>query len=268
VKKGIILSIVTVTLLNGFSFSDVAGAINQVNTPKTSKSAETQTQQSSSLSDSTVTSGLKETLNLGVDYALKELSKDGGYFNNALVKIALPQNLQTAEKVVRKAGGNKIADDLIASMNKAATQAVPKTATIFADTIKSMKMEDVQKILTGGEDATTQYFKAHTTKNLTKAIEPIVEKTMQENSVASYYNSFNNYYKEYGKSYVDNSAVMGYAKQFGVDSYLPRSDEDLNSYVTSQAINGLFKMIATKEAEIRKNPAAQTTSLLKQLFGK
>ena len=267
-KKSIILSFVAATLLNGFSFSDVASAINQVNTPQTSKSTAKQTQKSTSLSDSTVTSGLKETLNLGVDYALKELSKDEGYLNNALVKIALPQNLQTAEKLVRKAGGNKIADDLIGSMNKAATQAVPKTATIFANSIKDMKMQDVQKILTGGKDATTQYFKAHTTKSLTQAIEPIVEKTMQENSVASYYNSFNNYYKEYGKSYVDNSAVMGYAKQFGVDSYLPSSDEDLNGYVTTQAINGLFKMIATKEAEIRKNPAAQTTSLLKQLFGK
>lgn len=253
------------TLVNGFSLSDVSSALETVNQTQKTPSA---TQNTSSLSNTTITSGLKEALNIGVEYAVSSLSKEDGYLNNSLVKIALPQNLQTAEKLVRKARGDKVVDELISSMNKAASQAAPQTLSIFTDTIKNMKMEDVQSILNGSESATTDYFKAKTTEKLTKAITPIVTKTMQENSVASYYNSFNGYYKEYGKSYVDNSGIMSYAKQFGVDEYLPSSDQDLNSYVTIQAINGLFKMIAQKEAQIRTNPKAQTTSLLKQLFGK
>ena len=223
---------------------------------------------SSTLSNSTISSGLKEALHVGVDFAVKQLGKKDGYISNSLVKIPLPENLSKAEGIIRSMGGDKLADDLIASMNKAATQAAPKTADIFIDAIDKMSLEDAQKILLGDKNAATNYFKTNTTTSLKEMIMPIIQESMKDNSVASYYDSFNSMYKTYGKGLVESSGIADIAKSFGVDSYIPSSsDEGLDEYVTSRAIDGLFKMIAQKESAIRENPIEQTTSILKQVFG-
>jgi len=270
-------SIVTVILLSttmvqGFDFGSVLNTATQTlqnSNSKTTNSKHTTTSATSSLSNATVANGLKSALSNGVSYAISNLSKSGGYLDNSLVKIPLPKNLSKAETIVRKAGGGKYADNLITSMNTAASKAVPKTAVIFADAIKKMSLDDAKKILAGGDDAATQYFKNSSSKSLQNAIKPIIQDTMKENKVASYYSSFNEYYKKYAKGLVDSSGAMSMAKSFGVDEYLPSSsDEKLDDYVTKKAIDGLFKMIASKEEDIRKNPLAQTTSLLKQVFGK
>ncbi len=252
------------TLSFGFDLGSITkGVMDKVSNPTTSTSTKI------GVDNSTVTSGLKEALKVGVDYAVKNLGANNGYLNNSLVKIPLPENLQKAEGIIRKVGGDKMADDLINSMNSAATKAAPQTAEIFVDAIEKMSLTDAQKILNGNENAATDYFKANTTTSLKKMIAPIIQETMKENQVAGYYDSFNNYYKQYGKGLVDNSALGGLAKNFGVDSYLPSSsDQNLDEYVTDRAIDGLFKMIATKEAAIRSNPIEQTTSILKQVFGK
>jgi hypothetical protein len=221
--------------------------------------------ENSGLSDSIVTDGLKEALKIGVDFGVKELSKKDGYLTKA--KIPLPENLVSIEKLVRKAGGGKAVDDLILSMNKAATTAAPKTAGIFVNAVDKMTLDDAQKILAGDENAATEYFAKNTTKSLEEMISPIIKETMRENKVASYYETFNTYYKSTAKDVVENSQVMDYAKQFGADKYIPTSDKDLDAYVTEKAIEGLFKMIAEKEAEIRKDPVAQTTDILKKVFG-
>lgn len=241
----------------------VQGAIDS-NT-KSQTSSNTSKSTNSSLSDSIVSDGLKEALNIGVEYGVKELSAKDGYLKNA--KIPLPENLQKVESLVRKAGGEKVADDLIMSMNNAATKAAPKTAVIFADAIEKMTLDDAKNILAGDKNAATDYFQKNTNSSLQKMISPIIKESMQENKVATYYDGFNKYYKENAKSFVENSQVMGYAKQFGVDSYLPDSEKDIDAYVTDKAIDGLFKMIAAKESEIRSDSLAQTTSLLKQVFG-
>ena len=106
------------------------------------------------------------------------------------------------------------------------------------------------------------------TNELKKMIKPIIQKAMKENNVASYYNTFNEYYNTYGKSLVKSSGITDIAKQYGADSFIPQStDENLDDYITQKAIDGLFKMIASKESEIRNDPVAQTTSLLKKVFG-
>jgi len=222
---------------------------------------------SSSLSDSIVGDGLKEALKVGVEYGVKELSKEDGYLSNEKVKIPLPENLQKVEKLIRKAGGDQIAQNLIVSMNKAASKAAPKTAVIFVDAIKNMSIDDAKKILAGKDDAATKYFEKHTNKSLKETIKPIIQETMKENKVASYYKTFNEFYKSNAAGLVEKSGAMKYAKQFGVDSYIPKSDENIDDYVTTQAIQGLYKMISEKESEIRKEPLAQTTSLLKKVFG-
>ncbi len=179
----------------------------------------------SGLDNSTVASGLKEALKKGVKFAASQLGKNNGYLNNSLVKIPLPENLAKAEKIVRKFGGNKVADNLINSINSAASKAAPKTVDIFMKAIDKMSLTDAKKILAGKKDAATQYFRKHTSGSLEKMISPIVDKTMKENSVAKYYDSFNGYYKNYGQKYVQNSGVMSLAKKFGADSYLPSGND-------------------------------------------
>lgn len=266
-KKSIICASIVLSSTLAFSFD--IGSLTKDVLQNVSKDTTSKTQTSNSnLSTSTVTSGLKEALKVGVDYAVKNLGTKNGYLNNSLVKIPLPENLQKAETLIRKAGGDQIADDLINSMNSAATKAAPQTAQIFVNAIEKMSLDDAKKILNGDENAATNYFQTNTTDSLKKLIKPIIKETMAQNSVAGYYDTFNSYYKQYGKEYVNNSSVMGLAKEFGVDSYLPSSsDENLDDYVTQKAIDGLFKMIAKKEAAIRSNPVEQTTSILKQVFG-
>jgi hypothetical protein len=261
VASSIILS---TTFAYSFNLENIAKDVVQ-----NIKNDNSSTSNTTNLSNSTVSNGLKEALKVGVDYAVKNLGANNGYLDNSLVKIPLPQNLQKAEALVRKFGGEEIANDLIKSMNKAASKAAPKTAEIFVDAINKMTLEDATKILNGDKNAATQYFQTNTTSSLKQMIKPIIQETMSENSVAKYYDTFNSYYKQYGKQYVENSSVMNLAKGFGVDGYLPNSsDENLDDYVTQKAIDGLFKMIAQKEAAIRSNPIEQTTSILKQVFGK
>ena len=260
-----ILSSLTLVSSMAFSFDLASFADDAIKTASESSSS---TKTGSNLSDSTVSSGLKEALKVGVDFGVKALSKKDGYLNNTDVKIPLPDKLAKAETLLRKVGGNKAADDLIKSMNDAATEAAPKTASIFANAIEKMSIEDAKTILAGDNHAATEYFQKHTTSSLAEMIKPIIQKSMQKNSVAKYYDTFNGFYTSNVKGVVENSSVMSMAKSFGADEYLP-SDKDakLDDYVTSKAIDGLFKMIATKEAQIRKDPVAQTTSLLKTVFG-
>ncbi|WP_417333680.1 DUF4197 domain-containing protein [Halarcobacter sp.] len=266
-NKKIILSSLVICSTLSFAFdlnSFTKEIVNDITKTET-KEDKTAT---SSLSQDTVSKGLKEALKVGVNYATKTLGAQNGYLKNADVKIPLPENLQKAETLIRSAGGDKIADDLIKSMNNAATNAAPETAKIFIDAIEKMNLEDAKKILAGDEHSATNYFKENTNEALRKLIKPIVNKTMQENSVSKYYDTFNTYYKQYGKEYVENSSVMNLAKNFGVDEYIPSSsDESLDDYVTNKAIDGLFKMISEKEASIRENPVEQTTSILKKVFG-
>ncbi len=268
------ISLITSTLLvaslaHAFDFGSALGAASSILQEKEApKTTTPQTSTQSSLSNATVASGLKEALSSGVSYAVKELSKEGGYLNNSAVKIPLPDNLAKAESLIRKAGGDKMADDLIISMNKAAVKAAPKTAAIFADSIKKMSLDDAKKILAGGNEAATQYFQKTSNTSLKAAIKPIVQESMKENSVASYYDTVNDFYKNNVKGMVEGSGVMSMAKSFGADAYIPSaSEENLDDYVTQKALDGLFAMIASKESQIRQNPVAQTSSLLKKVFG-
>ena len=279
-KKSIIAStlILTTTFTFAFDLGSIAKSVvdnvtqeqTTTTTQKTTATvASTQSNTNSNISDSTVSNGLKEALKTGVNFAVTQLGTNNGYLNNTAVKIPLPDNLAKAETLLRSAGGDKMADDLINSMNTAASKAAPQTAEIFMNAIDKMSLTDAQGILSGGNEAATNYFKANTTDSLKKLISPIVQETMKENNVASYYDTINNVYKSSAKGLVENSGIMSMAKNFGVDSYIPTSsDESLDSYITTKTIDGLFTIIGQKEAAIRANPVEQTTSILKQVFGK
>lgn len=261
--------ITTLALSSSLSFGLDFGGLLQQKLSEVVQTNKQETKAPSNLSNETITSGLKEALKSGVEYGVTELGKDGGYLNNPAVKIPLPENLAKTETFIRSVGGDKYADDLILSMNTAASKAAPKTAKIFVDAIDTMSVDDAKTILSGNEHAATDYFKKSTTASLKEMIKPIIQETLQENNVAKYYDTFSEYYGSNAKELIEDNSLMEMAKGFGAEEYLPSSsDENLDDYVTDQAIAGLFKMIEKKEAEIRKNPVAQTTSLLKEVFGK
>jgi hypothetical protein len=202
----------------------------------------------SGLSDSKVASGLKEALKVGTENAVKLTGKTDGYFKNEAIKILMPSNLRSLEKGLRAVGFGPKVDEFILSMNRSAEAAAPQARKIFGDAILVMTFEDARKILSGGDTAATDYFKGKTTDQLTVAFQPIVEKTMNENGVTQQYQAL-----------TDRFSSIPFAKNRSFD---------INKYVVTKALDGLFYELADQERQIRKNPAARTTSLLKEVFGR
>lgn len=263
-------SIVMAVLLSAQADAGFMDALNKiaedVKVPTDVKSV----QKLSTLDESVVADGLKEALKKGTDYAVAELGKEGGFLQNANVKIPLPEKLQLAEKALRQAGMGKYADDFIVSMNKAAETAVPETAKIFADTISGMTMEDAKNVLAGSDNAATQYLQNRAGMKIEKAILPIVTKHTDETDVTTYYKSMIGAYDKFGgKQLVESSGLSGMVGMLTgskADTTMPEPEE-LDDYVTHKAVQGLFFMIAEEEKKIRENPVERTTDLLKQVFG-
>jgi len=201
----------------------------------------------SKLSDSKVASGLKEALKVGAENSVKLTGKTDGYFKNEAIKILMPSNLRPLERGLRAVGFGPKIDSFILSMNRSAETAAPAARKIFTDAILEMSFDDARKILSGGDTAATDYFKAKTTDRLTTAFRPFVEKTMSENGVVKQYEGLTEQYK---------SIPFAKSETF-----------DVNKYVVEKALDGLFYELADQERQIRKNPAARTTSLLKEVFG-
>jgi hypothetical protein len=202
----------------------------------------------SDLSDSKIGSGLKEALQVGAENAVKLTGKTDGYFGNQAIKILLPKNLQPLQKGLGAMGYEPKIDAFVLSMNRAAEAAAPSAKKIFADAILAMSFDDARKILSGNDTAATDYFKTKTTDQLTTAFRPFVEATMKENGVTQQYET-----------------LTGELKSL---PFVRSEDLDINKYVVQKALDGLFYMLAQEERKIRKNPAARTTDLLREVFGK
>ncbi|MFC2074153.1 DUF4197 domain-containing protein [Campylobacterota bacterium] len=208
---------------------------------------------------------LKAALQQGVEYAVTSLGKKDGYFNDKKAKIHLPDNIQNMESLIRKSGGDKMVDDLVLSMNNAATEAAPKTTKIFFSAIKKMTISDAQTILKSDENALTQYFKKHTNSDLEREIEPIIKAMMDKNKVSYYYKHVRDYYDENSEAIPYKDSLYSLGKSYGLDSYIP--PKDLNAYVTKKAIMGLFIKIEQEEKKIRDNPLVQKSKLIRDVFG-
>jgi Protein of unknown function (DUF4197) len=201
-----------------------------------------------SLSNEEVVAGLKAALQKGTRFAVESLGKDGGYLDNAAVRIPMPDSLAWVEKSLRKLGQDQLADEFVVSMNHAAEQAVPEAAAIFSDAIQTMTLDDARAILTGPDDAATQYFRVHTGTALTERMRPIISRATAEAGVTSAYKRM-------------------LASAGGLGSMLPGNVTDIDGYVTQEALDGLFSMIAIEEQQIRENPLARSSDLLKKVFG-
>lgn len=236
-KRKIAFSFMIVFLICHYSHADfldvLKDTLNTVSSKKTGASK--------------IDLGLKEALNVGAKNAIRYLGKDNGYFANQAVKILLPSEVQKAEKVLRGVGFGPQLDEFTLSMNRAAEKAAPLAADLFANAISEMSFDDANKILRGGNTAATDYLKGKTYDKLLTLFEPSVRKTMGEYKVKQQYDAIT------GK--VQNLPLVGKAINL-----------DVNHYVSSKALDGLFYMLAREEADIRTNPKARVTSLLRDVF--
>jgi hypothetical protein len=199
------------------------------------------------LSNKDASSGLKEALIKGAETAVGQLGKRDGFLGDSRVRIPLPDSLQQAEGVMRKFGMGKQADELIETLNHAAELAVVEAKPILVNAVRKMSFDDAKSILMGGDDAATQYFKRTTAGPIGAKFLPVVQKATSKVQLADKYNQY-----------------AGKAAKFGL---VDAKDANLDAYVTQRALDGLYLMIAEKEKEIRKNPVAAGSALLKMVFG-
>jgi hypothetical protein len=200
------------------------------------------------LSQDQMVSGLKEALGKGVEHAVGSLGKTDGFLKDLSVKIPLPATLKKVETSLRMLGQNQLADDFVTTMNRAAERAVPEAAAVLGQSVQQMTLTDAQAILTGTNNAATQYFRRTSETNLYERFLPIVAKATEQTGVTSAY-----------KKMVGQASFAG--------SLLGQDAGNLDGYVTHKALNGLFVKIADEEKRIRENPVARTTDLLQKVFG-
>ncbi len=217
-----------------------------------------------------VARGLKEALLIGIETAIDALGRPDGFLDNELVRIPVPESLALVETTLRKAGQGKLVDDFIASMNRAASKAVPEGTRIFMGAVGRMSIDDAVTVLNGDEQAATRYFEKRTREDLRAAFHPIVEESTAAAEVTSYYKAMDDLYQTYGKKLLENESVRaltGLLKGGAAEEPPEPADADLDAYITRKALDGLFVMIARQEQRIRKEPAARVTDLLRDIFG-
>ena len=201
-----------------------------------------------SVGDVRIGQALKEALQVGTANAVAVTGKTDGYFKNLAIKILLPERLRTLETGLRAVGYGAEVDELVLGMNRAAERAAPKAKQIFWDAIGALTIDDARKILGGHDTAATDYFKTKTSDPLGTAFRPIVETSMREVGVT----------RQYTELYRRAQAIPF----LNVESY------DLDQYVVSRALDGLFHVVGEEEKKIRTNPAARVTDLLRDVFGR
>lgn len=191
--------------------------------------------------------GLKAALNQGATRAVEELGVTDGFLKNPKVKIPLPPALKKADKALRMVGMGGQADELVVAMNRAAEVAVPEAKVLLVDAVKQMSLDDARQILTGGDDAATEYFRRVSYDKLQQRFLPIVKEKTDRALLAQQYNE-----------------LAGRAAPFGL---VEAKDANVESYVTRKALDGLFFMIAEEERAIRRDPLGQSSSILRSVFG-
>jgi uncharacterized protein DUF4197 len=202
----------------------------------------------SGLSNDKITAGLKEALKVSTGNAVQSTGRTDGFLKNEAIKILLPDKLQKAGKTMRMFGMGQQVDDLEVGMNRAAEQAAPKAKQIFLDALMKISINDARQILSGGDTAATEYFKRQSTEELTEAFAPIVHQSMENVGVIRQYN-----------------ALM---KSPAAAPFVANRNFDLDKYVVGKTLDGLFYVLGQEETKIRQNPAARTTAILQQVFGK
>lgn len=198
------------------------------------------------LSQAEIGNGLKEALNNGITKQVSKLTATDGFFKNEAVKILLPEELQTVDKKLRQIGMSKLADEGLKVINRAAEDAVKEATPIFVDAVKQMTFNDAKNILMGNESSATTYLQNTTSTALYAKFNPVIK----------------NSYTKVGADKVWSQIITKYNSIPLVKKVNP----DLTDYTTNKAMEGVFKMIAVEEKDIRTNLSSRSSDLLKKVF--
>ncbi len=201
----------------------------------------------SSVTEAEAGSGVKEALNNGISSAVSFLNKPDAFLKNDLYKVLLPPDAKKMEKTLRDIGMGKMADDAIEAINRGAEDAVGFATPIFVDAIKQMTVTDALKLVTGGKNSITEFFKSKTSAKLKEAFMPVINKSLEKTNATKYY----------------GDAVARYNKV----PLVKKMNPDLADHVAEKTLFALFDRIGVEETNIRSNPAARTSDLLKKVFG-
>jgi hypothetical protein len=192
--------------------------------------------------------GIREALDQGVGRGINLLNKEDGFFGNQAYKLFLPQEAVKIENTLRQIGMGSLVDKAILQINRSAEDAVGYARPIFLDAIKEMTIADAINIIKGPKDAATQYFREKTTSKLIAAFTPIIKGSLDKFSATKYYGDMISTYNNFPTT-------------------MNKLNPDLPSYVVDKAVSALFDQVAQEEANIRANPVARTTDILKKVFG-
>ena len=198
------------------------------------------------LSNADIASGLRKALDLGIDKQVTKLTVTDGFYKNELVKILLPEELQKVDKGLRDIGLGNLADEGIKSLNRAAEDAVKEATPIFVNAVKDITFDDAKNILLGEDNAATEYLTVRTKTELYNKFHPVI----------------NNSFSKVGADQIWTNLINKY-------NAIPFTNEvnpDLTDYVTQEALNGVYTMIAVEEKEIRNKVSSRTSDLLKKVF--
>lgn len=198
------------------------------------------------LTDDTIVRGLKEALQRGTDRSVVELSQKGGYADDPIRRIVVPEQLDKFASTLRKIGLGGEVDAFEARMNAAAESAVTQAGPVFLDAITKMTFDDARKILSGKKTAATQFFRRNTESQLTGLYAPIVKQHMDQVGAVRQYNDLR--------------------AKYDAIPLAPKFEFSLEDYVTGRALDGLFTALGEVERDIRTNPAARVSDLLQRVF--
>lgn len=199
------------------------------------------------LTTAEVAEGLKEALIKGISTGSDLASQLDGYFKNPEIKIPFPPEVKKVEDKLRQIGLGGEVDKFVMTLNRGAEDAAKEAKPIFISAIRSMTIQDAWGILKGQPDAATQYLKRTTSLQLKEKFKPVIQNSLSKVNATRYYGDIVNTYNK-----------------------IPLTEDinpNLDDYATDKAIEGLFLMIAKEEKNIRQDPLARTTELLKKVFG-
>lgn len=203
---------------------------------------------SSGITENEAGQGIKEALTNGVTTAVLNLNKTDGFFGSEFYKMLLPPDAKKVESTLRNIGMGGQVDKAILAINRGAEDAVGFAKPIFVDAIKEMTLKDALNIIKGPKDGATNYFKDRTKEKLITAFTPSVKSSLDKTDATKYYSDI----------------ITSYNK---LPTTFKKINPDLTSYVVGKAVDALFDQVAKEEANIRANPLARTSDMLKKVFG-
>ncbi|MDB9873851.1 DUF4197 domain-containing protein [Flavobacteriaceae bacterium] len=201
---------------------------------------------STGLPNTDIASGLREALNVGIEKQVGKLTQQDGFFKNELVKITLPEELKKVDKALRRIGLSSLADEGLKVLNRAAEDAVKEATPVFILAVKEIKFDDAKTILLGNNTAATDYLTSKTQATLYQKFQPVIKKS----------------FSKVGADKIWANLIQKYNKI----SFTKSVNPDLTDYVTTEALKGVYKMIAIEEEEIRTRLSSRTTDLLRSVF--